>query len=66
MIIGSTADIADPMVREMVLFAELADALDLREEADSDSPPWAAQQEIRRLEHEIVVRLHDEGRLSIG
>ncbi len=64
MMIGST-DAADRMATAVDLLARLVGALELREESDPDSPPWAAEREIRRLEHEIVVCLHNEARLSI-
>jgi hypothetical protein len=37
-----------------VLLEELARAIELREAADQDSPPWVADREIRRLEREIT------------
>jgi hypothetical protein len=65
MMIGSTDVAADGMARAVDLLARLVGALELREESDPDSPPWAAEREIRRLEHEIVACLHNEAWLSI-
>jgi len=48
------------------LLTELVGALELREGSDADSPPWAAEREIRRLEHEIVECLRDEAGLDVG
>ena len=41
-----------------VLLEELARAIELREAADQDSPPWVADREIRRLEHEVTEFVH--------
>jgi hypothetical protein len=37
-----------------VLLEELGRAIELREAADQDSPPWVADREIRRLEHGVT------------
>lgn len=52
--IGSTYADADRMTTAIDLLEQLVGALELREEADPDSPPWLADQEVRRLEREIV------------
>ena len=65
MMIESTEVAADGMARAVDLLARLVGALKLREESDPDSPPWAAEREIRRLEHEIVVCMHNDAWLSI-
>ena len=44
----------------MDLLAQLVGALELREASDPDNPAWAAEWEIQRLEHDIVVCLRDE------
>jgi hypothetical protein len=44
----------------MDLLAQLVGALELREASDPDAPAWAAEREIQRLEHDIVVCLRDE------
>ncbi len=66
MMMGSTDIAADGPARAVALLARLVSALVLREESDPDSPPWAAEREIRRLEHEIVACMHNEAWLSIG
>ena len=63
---GSTHVDADRMAAVIELLARLVGALELREASDPDSPPWAAEQEIRRLEHEITLCLHNEAWMDIG
>lgn len=64
--IGSTYLETDRMERAVALLAQLVGALELREESDPDSPPWAAEREIRRLESEIMKCLRTESWLDIG
>ena len=52
--IGSTFVDVDRMTTAIDLLERLIGALELREEADPDCPSWLADQEVRRLEHEIV------------
>lgn len=52
--IGSTDVDAGRTLAGIDLLEQLIGALELREEADPDSPSWLADREVRRLEHEIV------------
>lgn len=62
----STLVDGDRMAAAVDLLARLVGALELRETSDPDSPPWAAEREIRRLEHEIMVCLHNEPWIEVG
>jgi len=42
------------MEHARALLEQLAGAVELREAADQDCPPWVANREIRRLEHEVM------------
>ncbi len=53
-LMGSTYVDTNEMTLATDLLDQLVGALELREEADSDSPSWLAEQEVRRLEHEIM------------
>lgn len=63
---GSTHIDADRMAAAIDLLSRLVGALELREASDPDSPPWAAEREIRRLEHEIMGCLHTEASMETG
>lgn len=63
---GSTLADDDRMAAAVDLLARLVGALELRDASDPDSPPWAAEREIRRLEREIMVCLHNVPWIEIG
>ena len=45
--------------RAMALLDDLVAALELRDAGDPDSPPWAADVEVRRLERRIMTTVRD-------
>ena len=57
-----------PSVAEeaMALLDDLVAALELRDAGDPDSPPWAADVEIRRLERRIMATVRDGTWPSVG
>jgi len=64
--IGPHDPTATPTDGSRGLIEQLIDALELREAADQDSPPWLADREIRRLEHEILVSLRWDVSVRVG
>jgi hypothetical protein len=64
--IGPLSPEADRMDDAATLIEQLIWALELREVADPDSPAWAAEREVRRLEREIMTCARDIAWVGIG